>query len=63
MMAATHSEHAPWTIIRSNDKRRARINAIRHVLQSLDYEGKDSAAIGTLDPKVIGFGEDFVKGE
>ena len=62
MLKATHSPHAPWTIIRSNDKRRARINAIRHVLQRLDYAGKDSQAIGDLDPNVIGSRPDYLEG-
>ena len=53
MLSATDSAHAPWTVVRSNDKRRARINAIRHVLLSMDYEGKDLDAIGELDPNVI----------
>lgn len=52
----THTSHAPWTIIRSNDKRRARIEAIRHVLLALDYEGRDLAVIGKPDKKVIGTG-------
>lgn len=60
MFARTHSSHAPWTIIRSNDKKRARLNAIRHVLASLDYTGKDAAVIGDLDPKIIGFGPSFI---
>lgn len=54
MLEATHTQHAPWTIVRSNDKRRARINAIRHVLKSLDYEGKDEEAIGAIDPRICG---------
>ncbi|MDA8870557.1 polyphosphate kinase 2 [Rhizobiaceae bacterium] len=54
MMAATHTEYAPWTIVRSNDKRRARIEAIRHVLLALDYEGKDKDAIGKPDDKIVG---------
>ena len=54
MFAATHTDHAPWTVVRSNDKRRARIEAIRHVLLAMDYEGKDLAAIGTPDPQIIG---------
>ena len=62
MMKATHTDHAPWTVIRSNDKRRARINAIRHVLLSLDYDGKDTKAIGELDPNVIGSGPDYLGG-
>ena len=63
MLKATHSAHAPWTIVRSNDKRRARLNAIRYVLQNIDYEGKDDAAIGETDPKILGSGPDFVANE
>ncbi len=60
MLATTHTEHAPWTIIRSNDKRRARLNAIRFVLNSLKYAGKDVQLIGKLDPKIIGSGPKFL---
>lgn len=60
MLAKTHSKHAPWTIIRSNDKKRARLNAIRHLLLSIDYAGKDHDIIGYLDDKIIGFGPDFL---
>ncbi|MEE9314284.1 MAG: polyphosphate kinase 2 [Rhizobiaceae bacterium] len=60
MLAATHTKHAPWTIVRSNDKRRARINAIRHVLTNLDYEGKDKAAIGKIDKNILGQGAKFL---
>jgi polyphosphate kinase 2 len=38
MLKATHSNHAPWHIVRSNDKRRARLNAISHILNSIPYE-------------------------
>lgn len=54
MFAATHSKHAPWTVVRSNDKRRARINVIRTILRALPYTGKDEAKIGRIDRKVIG---------
>jgi polyphosphate kinase 2 len=50
----THSDTVPWTIIRADDKRRARVNALRTVLTNLDYAGKDQAAIGAVDPKVTG---------
>ena len=60
MLRATHTEHAPWTIVRANDKRRARLNAIRYVLDALDYNGKDPDAIGDSDPKVRGQGPDFL---
>jgi polyphosphate kinase 2 len=52
--AKTHSDAAPWTIIRSDDKRRARINAIRNVLMNLDYAHKDTKALGRIDPRVCG---------
>ncbi len=38
MFAATSSEHAPWTIVRSDDKRRARLNCIAHLLGSIPYK-------------------------
>ena len=50
----THTNHAPWTIIRSDDKRRARLMAIRTVLNALDYDGKDSKALGKIDTSICG---------
>ncbi len=50
----THSDVAPWTIVRSDDKRRARINAIRAVLCQLPYARKDEKALGEVDPKIAG---------
>ena len=60
MLAETSTSHAPWTIVRSNDKRRARLNAMRHVLMSLDYENKDEEAIGEIDTKIVGEGPPFL---
>lgn len=60
MLEHTHTGHGPWTIVRSNDKRRARINAIRHVLLSIDYGNKDFDAIGNVDEKILGSGPDFL---
>jgi polyphosphate kinase 2 len=48
----SHSHHAPWTVIRSDDKRRARLNAIRAVLSRIDYARKDEKAIGEIDPLI-----------
>ncbi|WP_113910880.1 polyphosphate kinase 2 [Roseovarius dicentrarchi] len=48
----TDTAHAPWTIIRSDDKRRARIEAIRRVLNAVPYATKDQAAIGDVDPAI-----------
>jgi polyphosphate kinase 2 len=61
MLRETHTDRAPWTVIHANDKRRARVNLIRHMLLSLDYEGKDLEKIGKLDKKIIGSGPDFLK--
>lgn len=61
MLEATHTEFAPWTVIRANDKRRARLNLIRHMLKQMDYDGKDDKAIGDLDDKIIGAGSGFLK--
>lgn len=52
--ARSHFAESPWTVIRSDDKRRARIAAIQAVLCGLDYSGKDTAALGTPDPQICG---------
>jgi len=54
MIEHTNTEHAPWTVVRSNDKKRGRVEAIRWVLYNLDYPGKDPEAIGTPDPSIVG---------
>lgn len=53
-MAQTHFPHAPWTMILSADKLRARIAAIQTVLHAVDFKGKDVAAIGPIDPAICG---------
>jgi polyphosphate kinase 2 len=60
MLERTHTDHAPWTVIRANDKRRARLAVIRKILLTLPYEGRDLAAIGKNDPKIIGEGPGFL---
>jgi len=50
----THEHDVPWTLIRSDDKRRARIAAIRSVLGRIDYAGKDADAVGAPDPEICG---------
>ncbi|CUX31614.1 MULTISPECIES: polyphosphate kinase 2 [Agrobacterium] len=61
MLEKTHTDAAPWTVVRANDKRRTRVNLIRHILLTLDYEGKDEKAIGEIDDKILGSGPDFLK--
>jgi polyphosphate kinase 2 len=53
MLKETHTTSAPWTILRSNDQKRARIEAIRAVLFSLDYAGKDAGVVGKPDPEIV----------
>lgn len=60
MLEATDSGFAPWTIIRANDKRRARINVIASVLGQLDYAGKDESAIVKVDGKIALGAKDFL---
>ncbi|MEZ5779600.1 MAG: polyphosphate kinase 2 [Paracoccaceae bacterium] len=50
----THSKIAPWTVVRGDDKKRARIAAIQTVLRSVDYAGRDFKAIGKPDPAICG---------
>lgn len=53
-MAKTNFKQAPWTVILSDDKKRARIAAIQTILSAVDYAGKDPAAIGKVDGKICG---------
>jgi polyphosphate kinase 2 len=52
--AASHSAHAPWTVVRADDKKRARLAVIRKVLSAVDYAGKDAAVVGLPDPRIVG---------
>ena len=53
-MAKSHFDFAPWTVILSDDKLRARIAAMQTVLMAVDYPGKDPKMIGTLDTQICG---------
>lgn len=53
MLERTDSDHAPWTVIRANDKRRLRLNVIRTVLNGFNYEGKSEKAIGAIDRNIV----------
>jgi hypothetical protein len=54
MFMATDTGFAPWTVVKSNDKRRGRLNAMRHVLSAMSYEGKDLGIVSTPDPLIVG---------
>ena len=54
MFFYTDTEHAPWTVVKSNDKKRARINALRHVLHTLPYTNKNTDRAGETDALIVG---------
>lgn len=54
MFFYTDTADAPWTVIKSNDKKRARLNALRYLLHKLPYTEKDIDRIGPLDPLLVG---------
>ncbi|WP_299533722.1 polyphosphate kinase 2 [uncultured Streptomyces sp.] len=54
MFRATDTAHAPWTVVKSNDKRRARLEAMRSLLARVDYDAKDTEAVGKPDPLIVG---------
>jgi len=60
MFLHTDTDHAPWISIRSNDKKRARLNAMRYFLSQFEYEGKDHEVVGTSDPLIVRRGRDAV---
>ncbi len=53
-LTRSHSDRSPWTVVRSDDKKRARLAAIRTVLHGLDYDDKDPEALGEVDDKICG---------
>ena len=62
MLLASHTDHAPWTIIRSDNKKQARLNCIRHILNKIDYPGKsDKKKIFEIDPKILLNGDEEIK--
>lgn len=54
MFAHTDTADSPWIVIRSDCKKRARLNAMRHVLNRLPYANRDSQVIGLADPLIVG---------
>lgn len=59
MLRATHTNHAPWTVVRMNDKKRGRINLLRHLLSQIDYTGKDKDVIGGIDKAIVFKGDQY----
>ncbi len=62
MFRFTHTTTSPWVVVLANDQRRARLEAIRVVLASMEYEGKDAKTIGAIDGLIVGSGPEFFYG-
>jgi polyphosphate kinase 2 len=60
MLLRTDTDHAPWMTIKSNDKKRARLEAMRYFLSRFDYAGKDEEVVGVPDPRLVTRGIDAV---
>ncbi len=58
MLSATHTETAPWTIVKSDNKKKARLNAIKHILNFVDYPDKIDASEIVVDKDIIVYGRD-----
>jgi polyphosphate kinase 2 len=62
MFFYTDTADAPWVIVKSNDKKRARLNCMKHFLSTIDYPYKDHAAIGQPDPLIVGRASQVLQG-
>jgi polyphosphate kinase 2 len=64
MFFHTDTADAPWTVIKSDDKKSARINCMRFILSTLPYAGKDTRIVGSPDPRIVGSARDvYERGE
>ena len=61
MLLASHTQYSPWTIIRSDNKKHARINCIKHILENIDYPGKIPTKEIKIDPKILISGDEEIK--
>ena len=63
MFLTTDTSFAPWTVIKSDDKKRARINAMRFILSRLNYANKDLNVIIKIDPLIVGLASEIYEEE
>jgi len=59
MLFYTDTADSPWHVVRSDDKKRARLNAIKFLLQSVPYEGRNDDLVQKFDPKIVGSAKDI----
>jgi len=62
MFFYTDTADAPWTVVKSNDKKRARLNCMRHFLSTIDYPDKDHSVVGSPDPLIVGQAHHVIHG-
>jgi len=60
MRERTNIAEAPWYIVEGNDKKRARLNCMKHFLAALPYPGKNSRIVGRPDPLLVGSSLDVI---
>ena len=53
LLTRTDGPETPWVLVKSDDKLRARLNAMRHLLDVFDYEGKDASTVTAPDPLIV----------
>jgi polyphosphate kinase 2 (PPK2 family) len=61
MIEHTDTDYAPWISIKSNDKKRGRLAAMRFLLNQFEYEGKDPSVVHAADPLLVQRGRDAIK--
>ncbi|MBN2894350.1 MAG: polyphosphate kinase 2 [Campylobacterales bacterium] len=61
MLLASHTAHAPWIIVRSDDKKKARLNCIKHILNRINYENKLQSEHLDIDEKILFLADDEIK--
>lgn len=61
LFATTDLDTAPWVVVRSDDKKRARLNALRYVLSCVPYAQKDMKMVGDVDPLIVGRARDMMR--
>lgn len=62
MFFYTHTADSPWTVVRSDDKKRARLNCMRHFLTHMDYDGQDEEVNTTPDKRLVGRPDEIYEG-
>lgn len=61
MLAFTHTDYAPWLVVRGNDKRRSRISVIASVLKRMEYPGKKKKLVDKVDPDIVMAAPEFLE--